>query len=144
MLAVGYAVGFDDIMLKVFSILWVVFSLPVVFLHLEYYFRNRGQRLEIQEGGITFHESNGERRGYNNDDIEKIVLYKSASLDKGGFPLSTFELYHYARIVPRQGSEIVVTSLMAPKVEDAVKQIKWVKMERKKSFFASLPSRSAR
>lgn len=119
-------------------LVYSIFFLPSFYLHLEYYLKNRNQRLEILENEIIFYDRNGEVRRYLNQDLQKIILYKSASLDKGGIPLSPIESYHYARIIPRQGKEIILTCLMAADVEEAIRQIKWVTYERKKRLFASL------
>lgn len=115
-----------------------IFFLPSFFLHIEYYLKNRGQKLEIFEEGITLLEKDGSKRSYLNKDLQKIILYKSASLDKGGIPLTPLESYHFARIIPKQGEEIILTCLMAPNVEDAIKGIKWVPNERRKRLFASI------
>lgn len=115
-----------------------IFFIPALFLHAEYYFKNRGQQLEVLENEIILREGNGQVRKYLNRDLQKIVLYKSASLDKGGIPMTPIESYHYARIIPKQGEEIVVTNLMASDVEKIINNIKWVPYERKKRLFASL------
>jgi hypothetical protein len=119
-------------------VFYSIFFLPSLYLHIEYYLKNRGQRLEVLENEIILHDRNGQVRRYANQDLQKIVLYKSASLDQGGIPLTPIESYHYARIIPKQGEEIILTCLMAPNVEEAIKQIKWVSYERKKRLFASL------
>ena len=133
-----YFLNFDQDMIRIFSIIWIVYTLPVVYLHGEYYSKNGGQKLEIQDNAIVLHDKNGTVRRYANEDLKKIVVYKSASLDKGGMPLLPIEFYHYAQIVPKQGDDIMVTCLMTPKVEEVVRQIKWVPYERKKRLFASL------
>ena len=119
-------------------LVYSIFFLPSFYLHLEYYLKNRGQRIEILENEVILYERNGKVRRYPNKELQKVVLYKSASLDKGGIPLTPLESYHYARIIPKQGEEIILTCLMASNVEEAIKEIKWVPYERKKRLFASL------
>lgn len=119
-------------------VFYTTLSLPSFYLHLEYYLKNQGQRLEILENEVLLYEKNGQVRRYSNQDLQKIILYKSASLDKGGIPLTPLESYHYARIIPKRGEDIILTCLMASNVEEAVKQIKWVSFEHKKCLFASL------
>jgi hypothetical protein len=133
-----YFFRFDQGMMRIFLIIWLVYTIPALYLHLEYYFKNRGQQLKILDSEIVFQDRNGDEKSYKPQDLQKIVLYKSASLDKGGLQLSAIESYHYARIIPKQGKEIILTCLMAPDVEKAVKQIRWVSYERKKRLFASL------
>lgn len=119
-------------------IFYAIFYLPSFYLHLEYYRQNRHQRLEILENEVILHDKNGQVRRYANQELQKVILYKSASLDRGGIPLTPLESYHYARIVPKQGQEIIITCLMAADVAEAVRQIKGVPYERKKRLFASL------
>jgi hypothetical protein len=119
-------------------VFYFILSLPSFYLHLEYYFKNRGQRLEVLSNVVIFHDRDGQIRKFGHQDLQKIVLYKSASLDKGGIPLTPLESYHYARIVPKQGEDIILTCLMAADVEQVIKQIKWMAYERKKRLFASL------
>lgn len=131
-------IGWNSEAVLVGFLVYSIFFLPSFYLHLEYYFKNQGQRLEILENEVILHDKNGQVRRYSNQDLQKVVLYKSASLDKGGIPLTPLESYHYARIIPKQGEEIIITCLMAADVEEAIKHIKWVPYERKKRLFASL------
>jgi len=135
-----YFCRFDQNMMKIFLIIWLIYTVPALYLHLEYYLKNRGQELKILDSEIVFQDRNGKEKRYKPQDLEKVVLYKSASLDRGGLQLSAIESYHYARIIPKQGEEIILTCLMAPNVEEALKQIRWVPYERKKRLFASLNS----
>lgn len=133
-----YIFRFDLGMMKIFFIAWVVYTVPALYLHLEYYFKNRGQQLKILEEEFMFRSRSGEEKRYKSDELQKIILYKSASLDKGGLQLSAIESYHYAKIIPKQGEEIIITCLLVADVEKAIKQIKCGQYERKKRLFASL------
>ena len=48
------------------------------------------------------------------------------------------EFYHYARIVPKEGADIIITCLMISDVEEAVKKIRFVSYDRRKQLFATL------
>jgi hypothetical protein len=67
-----------------------IFFLPSLYLHIEYYLKNRGQQLEIFEDEIVFYSRDGQVKKYAMQDLQRIVLYKSASLDKGGMRWSNF------------------------------------------------------
>ena len=67
--------------------------------------------------------------------MERVILYKAASLDKGGIPVSPLEYYNYARIVLKSGGEVVITCLLSPKVDKITNQIRGVRQERKKRLF---------
>jgi hypothetical protein len=138
MIVALYFFRFDQNMMKIFLIIWLIYTVPALYLHLEYYFKNRGQELKILDSEIVFQDRNGKEKTYKPQDLEKAILYKSASLDRGGLQLSAIESYHYARIIPKEGEEIIITCLMTPNVEEALKQIRWVPYERKKRLFASL------
>lgn len=138
MLIALYFLNWDIDAVIIFAFFWLAYFIPAIFLHLEYYLRNRVEQLEIFENEIILHDRVGQVKRYTRGDLEKVILYKSASLDKGGIPLTPMESYHYARIIPKQGEEIILTCLMAPDVEEAIKQIKWIPCERKKRGFASL------
>jgi hypothetical protein len=133
-----YLLRLDHAAIMIFSLFWLAYFVPAIYLHLEYYFKNYGQRLEISEHGMILYDRNGEVRSYSTTDLDKIVIYKSASLDKKGIPLTPMEFYHYALIVPKKGTEITLTCLMAPNVEQVLRVIKGVSFERKKRLFASL------
>ena len=133
-----FFLDFDSIALRVFGGLWVLLTIPVVFLHLEYYLRNRNMYFEIGENHILVKEGLKNEVDYRFEDLSKVILYKSASIDKGGIPFTPIEFYHYARVIPKNGGEIIITCLMTPDVEAAVSKLKWVSYERKKIFFASI------
>jgi hypothetical protein len=137
MVVILYFLHWENSAVTIFSFFWLAYFIPAIYLHAEYYFKNHGQRLEILENEIILHDRNGEVRSYGDRDLQKVVLYRSASLDKGGVPLTPMESYHYAVIVPKKGAEIIVTCLMAPNVEEAIKVMKGLSYERKKRLFAS-------
>ena len=92
---------------------------------------------ELLSDEIVLHKSTGQVQRVKFSDIEKIILSKSASLDKGGIQFTLIDTYHYARIIPKQGEIIIVTSLIAPDVEAVIKKIgKYY--ERKKILFSTL------
>lgn len=138
MITVLYFLKWDSNAVLIFLFFWLAYFIPTMYLHIEYYLKNRGQHLEILENEVILYDRRGQVRRYQNKELQKVILYKSASLDKGGIPLTPLESYHYARIIPKQGEEIIVTCLMAADVEEAIKHIKWVPYERKKRLFASL------
>ena len=110
--------------------------MPAIYLHIEYYLRNRNERLEILDNRILYHDRTGVVKSYATQDLERIVLYMSASLDKGNIQFTPIESYHFAKIRSKSGQEIVVTCLMTRDLEKAMKMIGGVMLERKKTFFA--------
>lgn len=130
---------FDPDFLLVIGIFQSLFTIPALYLHIEYYLRNRGEEIEINADEIIVRKNGKEIKRYSSDELEDITVYKSASLDKGGIPLSALESYHFARILAKNKDEIIITCLLAPKrVEQAVKQIQGVEYFRFKTLFATL------
>lgn len=130
--------NFDSSIVIGGGIFYLLFTLPALYLHLEYYFKNRGQEVEVNSTGITVRESNGIERDYNKNELDRIIIYKSASLDRGGIQFTAIESYYYARIIAKTGEEIIITCLLTPKVEEAARQLMGIKYERKKRFFCTL------
>ena len=128
---------FNEDAVFIFSICWVVYTIPVIYLHLEYYLRNRGEEYEIRNGELIQYR-NGEERRFTKESIERIKVYMSASMYKGSsFQLLAIESYHYARIYLKSGEEIIITCLLAPKVEEAIKELN-IPYQKKKRFFSTL------
>jgi hypothetical protein len=112
-------------------------TIPSFYLHLEYAIRNAGEEITINLDEIIVRK-HGKERTYHVADLKEIVLHKSASLDKWGIPFTAMEYYHYARIITKSGEEIIITCLLTPKVEKAVRILNKVSFERRKGFFCTL------
>lgn len=120
-------------MFLMYSIVFV----PSLYLHIEYYLTNHNQQVEIKEDSVTLIVADRIVSTYQASDIQKVDLFKSAALDKGGIQIMPIDSYHFARIIPKAGNEIIVTCLIASDVEAAVKELKGVPIERKKKLFSS-------
>jgi len=72
----------DNDYFKVAALFIMPFILPALFLHFEYAIRNAGELIEINSEKITV-KKNNEKKEYNRTDITQIIVYKSASLDRG-------------------------------------------------------------
>ena len=133
----GYFINFDqEIFLVVFAF-YSLFAIPSIYLHTEYLIKNGGQAIRI-EGDRFVVIQRSKSVDYKFTDMKKVILYKSASLDKGGIPLSPVESYHYARIVTKSNEELIITCLLVPKVDEAINLLKGVKFERKKRPFCTI------
>ncbi|MEO9805862.1 MAG: hypothetical protein ABJF04_21570 [Reichenbachiella sp.] len=137
MLIALYFLDFNLDAIRIFSIFWIALILPVVYLHVEYFFSNLTLKLSLETDKLVLNKG-GKDLIYVFTDIEKVILYKSASIDKGGIPMSPMEMYHYARIITKSGEELIITCLMVPKLSELLKQLKGVKLERKKRPFCTI------
>jgi len=130
---VWWYLNYNPAFLLTAGLFHLLFTIPALYLHIEYSIRNAGEEIEINSNEIIVRKGGNERK-YRSKDLEKIIVYKSASLDKGGIPLSAMEYYRYARVEAKTGEEIIITCLMVLDVEGAVKQLKEVSYERKKGL----------
>lgn len=131
LLGVWRYLNYDPDFLLVGGFFHLLFTIPAIYLHIEYTIRNAGDEIEVTPNEVIVRK-NGHERRYNSSDLSKIIVYKSASLDRAGIPFSAMEYYRYARIVTKTGDEIIISCLMILDVEGAVRQLKGVPYERKK------------
>jgi hypothetical protein len=125
MLATLYFLRFNPDATMIFGFFWVALTAPALYLHIEYLLKNSGQSIKIENRKLVKTKRNKSIE-YKFEDIEKVVLYKSASLDKGGIPLSPMEPYHYARIFMKSNEEVVITCLLVPDVDKFIDLLKGV------------------
>jgi len=133
-----YFLRFNINALIIFGIWFTVLTLPVIYLHIEYFIANRKQEVAIKDDELTVITQNGNTYKFKFTELSKVILYKSASLDKGGIQFTPIESYHYARIITKSEKQIIVTCLMFPKLEEVVNELKGVQKIRKKRLFCTL------
>ena len=136
MLGCLWYLNFDPIFAVVFGIYWLIYTIPALALYIEYLIINKGQEIEIGQNKLIVNNSNGETRSYEIKDLDKIIVYKSASMDKGGIPLLSSESFYYARIKAKSGLDIIITCLMSHDVDKVVRKLSGVSYERRKTLFA--------
>lgn len=137
MLIALYFLDFNPDAIKIFGIFWLAITLPTLYLHIEYLIKNSGQFIQVETDKLIVIQKS-RSMDYKFSDMEKVILYKSASLDKGGIPLSPIESYHYARIFLKSNEELIITCLLAPKVDEAISLLKGVKSERRNRPFCTI------
>ena len=115
--------------------------LPVLYLHIEYYYYNRNIELQIDTIGKKFNYTNSLRilEQLDFDEITKAVLFMPPHFHSNKlFIRIPFDNYHYVIFYTISGKEIIITSLMEPKLQDLILSIKGVTVEKKKRIFASI------
>lgn len=137
-------IGFDlDInTIQYFLTYYLILLIATLFLHIEYYLINKNDIVVIDKTKETISFNNRESITFNN--MERIILVMSPVLYRNGtirfFPTDD---YHYAIIKMKDGKHFIFTCLMAYKVEEAMKNIKGVSIEKYRRFIPStlfLPS----
>jgi hypothetical protein len=90
--------NYDPVILLIGGLFHLIFTIPALYLHIEYYLRNKGEVIEINYNEIIVRK-NGEERKYDSSLISKVIVYKSASLDKWGIPLTAMEYYRLPELL---------------------------------------------
>ncbi|WP_439481640.1 hypothetical protein [Cyclobacterium plantarum] len=130
---------FEQDTIKVFGILFLADAIPAFFLHSEYWLKNNGEEYEIHHEGLI-RRKNGKEIEIKNNEIEKIIIYLSPSLYKNSnFQLLAIENYHYGLIKLKSGDDLLLTCLLAPRIDIELKRMGGVLIEKQKRLFCSLP-----
>ncbi len=138
MIPVFYWFNFEQYILVIGSIIFLINFLPALYLHLQYWYENRGEEYAVTENEIIRYTEN-QKEVFKTEDIVKCIIYKSASIDPGSWiTLYAIEEYHYARLLLRTGDELIITCLLMPKMDQVLGQLKGVQFERKKRGFNPL------
>lgn len=136
MLVVLYFLNFDKIFFIVFISTWILYTLPTLYLHFRYYFINKGIEITITNDELILRFKNKEDAYVlNKKEIEKIVLCRSASMDKGGMPISSLETYQYIKVFSKNESVVRITNLMASNLDEVKNQFTGIRFVREKGFF---------
>jgi hypothetical protein len=141
-LTIIYVIGwwyfhFDLNYLKAVGIFHLINTIPALYLHIEYMVANWNQAITIRDSGIDVLR-NGVLQRYAKSDVQKIIVVKAASQDKGGIKLTAIESYYYARLMMQNGNEIIITCLLASSIENELSQLRDVPVERIKKIFCSI------
>jgi hypothetical protein len=113
---------------------YTLFVIPSFFLHISYYIRNKGTLAEILPDRIRL-QKDGEEIVIALTDIKEVVVYKSASMDKGGIPITPMEAYFFARIYCYNNKKYELTCLMDANIDKSIGALHGVKIFRQKGLF---------
>jgi hypothetical protein len=128
--------GYSTDLVQFFSVYYLVLLVPTLFIHIEYYLKNRNDILIIDTSEKTI-SINGQKPIFFSE-IENITYVMPPVWHRKGFiRLLPFEDYHYAKIKMKNGEQFIFTCLMAYRVEDVLKQISGVPIEKRKLLFAT-------
>jgi hypothetical protein len=130
---------FDPYALLAFGIWYGIDVVITIYLHIDYWLKNKDEEYEVHFDELVRYK-NGERTIYKVSDIERIVVHMSPALYRGSnLHFLGIEAYHYARVYLKSGEELIITCLLTPKVEKALRGLRGVRIERKKWLFNTLP-----
>jgi hypothetical protein len=131
-----YKKGYFDlnIALKIGGLYFLIYSIPLILLHLNYYLNNRKDEFEYETStGNMLHKKRNNKTKFTSKDIHKVVVYKSWPLSRNGLPIFAWDLYNYAVIELKDGQIIKLSSLL---VNELDKVLKFNNIEVKKTLYA--------
>jgi hypothetical protein len=109
---------------------------PALFVHIEYYFINRKDIVEINAEQKLILFNNRPAVAFRN--IEKITLVMSFVLYRNDtVKFTPWDSYHYALIKMKDGKKFFFTNLMVYKIEDTMQEISEAPIEKARRFIAS-------
>ncbi len=123
MLSILRWLKFDSDVTFIFFIFWIIYTIPVLFLHVEYYLCNRNETFTITDNEILL-DKNGITTTYKKSDIKEIIVYMAPNVVKRNyFRYLPIESYYYGRIKTNAGEELIITSLLTLYVRETMKQL---------------------
>jgi hypothetical protein len=129
---------FEQDAMKIFGILFLIDAIPALYLHFDYWLKNKGEEYEVLDTELI-RRIGSEETHIRNDEIEKITVYLSPSLYKNSnFHFLAIESYHYAGVKLKTGEELLITCLLTPRVDVELKKLRGVLFEKRKRFFCMI------
>lgn len=107
----------EEMSLYIISACFLLFGLPVLIIHYNYYKRNKSIVFTITEDGITEQKA-GIEIEYKATHFKEIELIMTGIRMSGiAFGNFIFEEYYYGKIHLKNGSEIVISCLYAKNID---------------------------
>lgn len=129
---------FDRTAVIILSIGYLVDLVPALILHFEYWVKNRGQVVFIDEVEIAIKDRSNERV-IKAHDIRKITLHQTPSHSKNsGMRFFTIGSYYFAHIYLRNGEDLILTSLLSPRLKASLRKLKGVYFDEDVSLYNNL------
>ncbi len=127
--------GFKDDFFLIFLGFYILTVVPSFFLHISYYLRNKGMVCEILPDRIRIEKEGKEETVIASSDIQEVVVYKSASMDAGGIPITPMEAYFFVRIFDKNNKRYDLTCLMDTNIDRSIRTIQGVKIFKERGLF---------
>ncbi len=128
-------VNFDTTMMTIFFVMFLIFILPGIYLHIEYFIINYKTIYSISKDEIISFKR-GKKKIYKIKDIKSAKVFGSSTLFNPWFHLTAMEQYHFATITFNNGERLIITCLLCPRVDLALE--KFIQIERKKGACNSI------
>lgn len=132
----SYKLGYyrQDTAFLVGSITFLFCVFPMIVLHINYYLKDRDNAFEYDSlSGQSVYHGKDLRVDFGNDDIRKLLVYKSWPLAEDRTLITPWDAYNYAVIELKDGQVLKLSSLLVYELD---KVVKFENMEVKKTFYA--------
>lgn len=136
MLFILYLLNFESDAIIIFLIIWLIYTIPAVYLYLEYLLVNVGVIVKINNDGIIYYK-NGKESVINKDQIKSITYYLTPNAyKKSSIQYLAIESFQFVRIVTKAGDEILITNLLSTQLEKDMSTLN-IPINRKKRVFCT-------
>lgn len=116
-------------------------TIPVLFLHYDYWEINKGEVYEVLFDRLVRWRQ-GKREEILGSDIKEIIIRKSASMDKGGIPFLGIESYYCVDVYLNSGNHLTLTCLLSPKIDLEIQKLKNIPIKRVKWLYNPVKSKT--
>jgi len=131
-----YKFGIQDIgiYLKIMLIPFILFILPTLYIHLEYYFTNRNDILKIDDAtNRVEYTYKNKTINFNFNDVVSIEQFKTPIVFEKRTPWLPWDTYNYTKIILMNGEQIFITCDMIDEFDLPILK------EKKKEYTVWLP-----
>lgn len=120
-LFVGFMVnrfGYEDlnIFILLASILSLIFIIPTLFLHIQYYVYSCQDRLEVTQDGFKYKHKNM-KMSFKLKDIKQVASYKTKPLIEKRNPWLPWDSYNFTELILKDGQTIIITCYLVDQPE---------------------------
>lgn len=127
--------GYSDGIPIIFGNGYLILSIPTLFLHLEYYFINKKDRVTINYNLSQIIINNNL---YLFEEIDSIILVMPPVWHrKESIRFLPFEEYNFAKIIFKNKDEFIFTNLLEYKIENIFSKIPDINIERKSMLIST-------
>lgn len=117
---------YDPTFIKVFGAFWIALTLPVLFLHIEYFLEDRSKEVVVSKKQLTVSKQNQTIVDKSFGETVCIEVSCSKNIKDFGLPQLPVESYYYLTFNFLDGSFFTCTSLIFSDVNDIRRVFKGV------------------
>ena len=134
---ISYYFNFEENIVIILIIGLMIDLLPSLYLHIQYFKQNQGFNYKLSKEWIVEHYQTTQKT-HKTRDIKDIVVIMSPNVyRRSNLHIFSIESYNYAKVVMADGTEIILTCLLNPNIEEVIKIFE-VPYRREKRFFCKI------